>query len=775
MSKFGVSQPVRRVEDARLLTGAGQYMDDINLDHQTYGYMLRSPVAHARIKSIDTSAAQVLPGVLLILTATELAAEQANIPLPCVIPLQNRDGSERADPKRLVLPDDKVRHVGDNIAFIVAETLAAAKDAAEAIAIDFDELDAVSDSSKALAAGQPLAHDEVPSNQAFDWGFGDADKTAAAFAQAAHISTLELINNRVIVNAMETRGVLAAYDSDSGKMTVHTCTQGGWMLKDFLVDVLHTEADKVRVITPDVGGGFGMKAMIYPELALTAVAARKLGRPVKWIGERSDAFLSDNMGRDHVTTAELAFDEDHHITGMRVETTANMGAYLSLFAPFIPTEAALKVLPGVYDVKNLHYRVLGVLTHTTPVDAYRGAGRPESIYVIERLIEQAARELGVDGSELRRRNFIPPTAMPFTTAAGEVYDTGDFAKVMDAALKQADWAGFAARQQQAQQQGRRRGIGMCYYIESTMGEPSETATIQFTADGMVNVLVGTQTNGQGHATAYAQILSDKLGVPFDKVRTVQGDTDLIAAGGGTGGSRSVTAEGWAINDAGDTVIERGKHYAAQELEAAVADIEFSTGQFTIAGTDRKIDIMTLADKARTMSEPPAGYEGGLDATATIEVGAWTFPNGCHIAEVEIDEDTGTTEVVAYSVVDDFGHLINPMLVEGQVHGGVVQGLGQALMEHAIFDDNGQLLSGSFMDYCMPRADNMPELSFSNVVVPCKTNPMGMKGCGEAGSVGSCGAVINAIIHALHDLGVERVDMPATPEKIWQLIHTRQAA
>ncbi|MFO1351790.1 MAG: xanthine dehydrogenase family protein molybdopterin-binding subunit [Gammaproteobacteria bacterium] len=727
------------------------------------------------MQSLDTGKARKAPGVLAILTGAELEQTGNNPRLPCAIPLDNRDGTPRADPKRPALAIDKVRYVGDPLAFVVAESLAAAKDAAELIEFEFEDLPAVADTAAADTAGQPLVHDDVSHNLVFDWGFGDAKAVEAAFAKAAHITKLELVNNKVIVNSMETRGVIADYDAKAGKLTVHSGTQGGWIMKDFLANgVLKTTPDNVRLLTPaDVGGGFGMKAMIYPELVLAVLASRQLQRPVKWVGERSDAFISDNMGRDHVTTAELAFDRDHKIVGMRVETTANMGAYLSLFAPFIPTMAAIKVLPGVYDVKTLHYRVKGVLTHTVPVDAYRGAGRPESIYVMERLIEKAARELKVDRAELRRRNFIPPAAMPFKTTAGEVYDTGEFAKVMDKALQQADWAGIGKRQREARQHGKRRGIGMCYYIESTMGDPMEHATVRFTADGAVEVLVGTQNNGQGHETAYAQILHEKLGVPFDKVRVVQGDTDAIKSGGGTGGSRSVTAEGWAISDASAKVIERGKHYAAQELETAVADIEFGGGQFRVAGTDRGIGIMGLALKAKQMQQQPKGYEGGLDAAASVEVKAWTFPNGCHIAEVEIDDDTGVVSVANYSVVDDFGRLINPMLVEGQVHGGVVQGIGQALMEHAVYDDNGQLLTGSFMDYCMPRADNMPAITFSNVEVLCKNNPMGMKGCGEAGSVGSCGAVINAIIDALADLGVDRIDMPATPLKVWQTIQARK--
>ena len=776
MSRFGVSQPVRRVEDARLVTGSGRYMDDLNLTNQAYGYVLRSQTAHAGIRSIDASAAKSAPGVLAVYTHQELTEANANIPLPCGIPLENRDGSERAEPQRLLLTNDKVRHVGDNLAFIVAESLSAAKDAAELIKLDLEELDTATETVTATAAGQPLVHDEVANNRVFDWHFGDENAINAAFSNAAHISKLELVNNRVIANAMETRGVAAELDDASGKMTIHANTQGGWLWLDFLAAALNMERDKIRVVTPDVGGGFGMKAMIYPELALTALAAKQLKRPVKWMGERSDAFLSDNMGRDHITTAELAFDSDQRIVGMRVNTIANMGAYLSLFAPFIPTMAALKVLPGVYDVKNLYYRVEGVMTHTTPVDAYRGAGRPESIYVIERIIDQAARELGVDCTELRRKNFIPANAMPFTTSAGEIYDTGEFAQVMDKALAQIDWQGFSQRKASSQQNGKRRGIGMCYYIESTMGDPFEHAAIRFAEDDAVEVVVGTQSNGQGHETVFAQILSQRLGVPFDSIRVIQGDTDLLPAGGGTGGSRSVTAEGWAIQEAADTVIERGKHYAAQELEAAVADIEFNraNGAFNITGTDRRIDVITLARQARVMAQQPAGFEGGLDAEVRVDIPAWTFPNGCHIAEVEIDPDTGIVDVVAYSVVDDFGNLINPLLVEGQVHGGVVQGLGQALMEQTVYDDGGQLLTGSFMDYCMPRADNMPAMQFSNVVVPCKNNPFGMKGCGEAGSVGSCAAVINAIIDALHDIGVNSVDMPATAEKIWQLMQQQAA-
>jgi carbon-monoxide dehydrogenase large subunit len=767
--KYGIGQPVRRVEDQRLITGQGRYTDDINLPGQAHGYVLRSPVAHARITRLDTSAAKTAPGVLLVLTGKELDAS-----IPCLIPMQNRDGSGRADPKHPILCTDEVNYVGDYVAFVVAETKEQAKDAAELIEVEYDELPAVADTAGALAKGAAQVHPEAAGNLAFDWHYGDEAAVQAAFAKAARVVKLELLNNRVICNAMEPRACVAEFDTAEGKLTVQTCTQGGWGHRDVLAANLGMAPEKVRVITPDVGGGFGMKAFFYPEYTMAAFAARELKRPVKWTGERGESFLSDTMGRDHVTTAEIGFDADHRILGLRVDLVANMGAYYYAFAPFIPTGAALKVLPGVYDVKALSYGVQGVFTNTVPVDAYRGAGRPESIYCIERLMDYAADELGVDPIELRRRNFIRPEQMPFTTAAGETYDTGDFARVMDACLKKADWAGIDKRRAEARARGRYRGIGLCYYIESTMGDPTEHASIRFEEDGSVSVLVGTQSNGQGHETAYAQVLHVRLGVPFEKIRIVQGDTDRIKAGGGTGGSRSLTAQGMAIADCSDIVIERGKAYAAQLFETASADIQFGDGTFRVAGTDREIGIMELAGKARAMA-PIAGMEGGLDADATTKLNAWTFPNGCHIAEVEIDPDTGITGIVNYNIVDDFGVVLNPLLVEGQVHGGIVQGIGQALLEGAVYDEGGQLLTGSFMDYTMPRADNMPSFHFSTVEVPCKNNALGVKGCGEAGSVGSPAAVINAIVDALFELGVRHVDMPATPEKVWRLVQVRKKA
>jgi carbon-monoxide dehydrogenase large subunit len=737
--------------------------------------VLRSPEAHARIVSIDASAARAAPGVLAVITGADVASFGAN-ELPCLIPMENRDGSAGKAPLRPVLAVDRVRHVGDHVAFVIAETQAQARDAAELIEVDYETLDGIADTRSAAAGGQPLVHDDVPDNLAFDWEFGERAATESAIDGAAHVVEIEIVNNRLVANSMEPRAVVADYDAGGDELTLHCCTQGGWLWLDPICQVMGMAREKIRVLTPDVGGGFGMKAFFYPEYALACWASRQLRRPVKWTAERSaDGFVSDVMGRDHVTRARLGLDADHGIVGLEVETTANLGAYVNLFAPFIPTGAALKVLPGVYDVKAMVYRVKGVLTNTTPVDAYRGAGRPESIYLMERLIDKAARQLGEEPSELRRKNFIRPEQMPFKTTAGEIYDSGDFSRVMDACLKEGDVAGFAARKAESESHGRRRGLGISYYIESTMGDPTEMARIQFEDDGTVGIVVGTQSNGQGHATAYAQVLVDRLGVPFEQVRLIEGDTRALKAGGGTGGSRSLTAEGLAIREASEIVIERGKHYAAQEFETAVADIEFSReeGAFQVTGTDRRIGIMDLAAKSRSMT-PPDGDAAGMDAEATAEIAQYTFPNGCHLAEVEIDAETGVIEIVRYTAVDDFGVVVNPMLVAGQVHGGVVQGIGQALYEHAVYDDSGQLVSGSFMDYCMPRADNIPAMAVSTVEVPCTTNPMGIKGCGEAGSVASPAAVINAVIDALGDLGVTEIDMPATPEVIWKTL-SRQAA
>ncbi|NBB71298.1 MAG: molybdopterin-dependent oxidoreductase [Alphaproteobacteria bacterium] len=768
MAKFGSGQPVKRIEDVRFVTGRGRYTDDIDLDGQLYGVVVRAPFAHGRLTDLDVEAARSAPGVHAVFTGADLDAADANR-LPCLIPLKNRDGSSRADPGRPVLASDQVRFAGEGLAFVVAASVAEAKDAADLVAFDFDEEPAVASTTAAIAAEVTL-HASAPGNRAFDWQYGDDAGLDAAFADAAHVTRLDLVNNRLVANPMETRAIVADWRAEENKLDVQVCSQGVWMLRDiFAAHVLHLPPEQVRVRTADVGGGFGMKVFFYPEYAMAAFAAHRLGRAVKWTAERSESFLADAGGRDHVTTAEMAFDADHRIIGMRVHTLANMGAHLSQFGPVIPTGAALKVLPGVYDVKRLVSRVEGVFTNTPPVDAYRGAGRPESIYCVERLIEKAARELGVERSELRRRNMIAADAMPFTTAAGQTYDSGDFAEVMARAKARADWDGFAARRRPAP--GKRRGIGMCCYIEATMGNPNERADIRFEDDGTVAVAVGTQSNGQGHETAYAQVLADKLDLPFERIRIVQGDSDRIPTGGGTGGSRSLTAQGVAIRHAADAVIDKGKRYAARELEAAPTDITFAGGAFTVVGTDRKVALLDLAAVAKTMPAEDDGDGHGLDAVAAIKLDGWSFPNGCHIAEVEIDEATGVTRVVRYTIVDDFGTVVNPLLVAGQVHGGTVQGIGQALLEHTVYDEAGQLQSGSFMDYTMPRADDVPLFDVSTFDgAPCANNEMGVKGCGEAGSVGSCAAVINAVIDALADLGVREIDMPATPEKVWAALH-----
>ncbi|MBL4907645.1 MAG: xanthine dehydrogenase family protein molybdopterin-binding subunit [Sneathiella sp.] len=773
MVKFGVNQSVDRVEDHRLITGNGQYTDDITLENQAFGYMLRSPVAHGKILSVDLEEAKQAPGVIDIITGGELEADDAN-ELPCMIPIKNRDGSGRADPGHPVLATNEVKYVGDNIAFIIAETLSQAKDAAELINVDFEEKDAVVDTATAAGAGQPQVHADAPNNTVFDWEQGSETEVNDIFSAATHVTSVDLINNRVIVNSMEPRGLIADWDNTAEKMTVHMGTQGGWVLKSLLAGkILHIPEDNLRVITPDVGGAFGMKLFFYSECAVTVWASRKIGRPIKWMGERSDAFLSDTQGRDHATTAELAFDADHNILGMRVKTHANLGAYLSTFGPMIPTMAAVKVLPGVYDIPALHYHVVGVFTNTVPVDAYRGAGRPEAIYVIERLMDVAAMELGLEPEEIRRRNFIPVEAIPYKTATGCVYDSGEFERVMDKALENSNWSDFETRRAQSEANGKIRGKGMCFYIEATAGNPTETATIRFEDNDIVTLAVGTQSSGQGHSTAYAQVLAERLGVPFENIRIIQGDTDKIKAGGGTGGSRSLTTQGPAIHAASDEVIDKGMQLAGHFLEAAVADIEFSAedgGTFSIAGTDRKIGILEMAQRARGLGQLPEGLEEGLDSEASFTVEAFTYPNGCHIAEVEVDPLTGAIDVVRYIIVDDFGTIVNPALVRHQVIGGVGQGIGQALTENTVYADDGQLLTGSFMDYGMPRADDIPlDLLYETIEVPCTMNPMGVKGCGEAGCIAAPPAIINATIEALKDRGISHIDMPATPLKVWNLL------
>ena len=773
MTKFGLAQSIRRVEDPRLLLGRGRYTDDILLPGMLHGIVLRSPHAAAKIIRIDTKAAASVEGVKAIYTGADFRADGIG-PMPCAAPVQNRDGSNMADPPHPALVEGAARYVGDPVAFVVADTPAAARDAAELITVDYDVQPSITDLAAAMESGAPLVWPEAANNIVFDWGLGDKAATDALFASAAHVTRLTVVNNRVIVASMEGRASIVDYDAATGRWVLYANTQGGWLIKNLIGGVFQTEPANFRVITPDVGGGFGMKAFLYAEHVLVCYAARKLGRPVKWTSDRAEAFLSDTQGRDNITLGELAIDKDGKFLALRTRNVANMGAYLSTFAPYIPTLAGGAVLSGVYGFQQIYANVLGVFTHTAPVDAYRGAGRPESNYLLERLVDAAARELGIDRVELRRRNMIPASAMPHKTPVGKTYDTGDFAMVLDAALKQMDYAGFATRRAEAAQRGKRRGIGLAYYLEVTMGDPTERAEIRFADDGFVDLYVGTQSAGQGHETAYVQITSQRLGIDAEKIRVRQGDTDTIPVGGGTGGSRSLYSEGQAILLTADTVIDKGKQAAAEVLEAAAADIEFDDGQFTIVGTDRGIDIIALA---ATQRQKAAKGEQAitLDAAEVATVAEHTFPNGCHMAEVEVDPETGVVDIVRYGVSDDFGKTVNPMIVRGQVHGGVAQGLGQALLERTSYDAaSGQLLTGSFMDYALPRADDLPDIEVDLLEVPSGSNPLGVKGAGEAGSVGSPPALINAIIDALSVDGVTHIDMPTTPETVWQALAKKAA-
>ena len=765
MTKFGVAQPVRRVEDPRLLLGHGRYTDDITPEGALHAILLRSPHAAATIRSIDSTTAKSLPGVHGIYTGADLEHDGIG-GIPCAIPLKNSDGSKRADVPHPALAQGAVRHVGDPVALIVAETPQQARDAAEAIEVDYETHESVTDLALAMEPGQPQVWPGVPHNVVFDWDTGDKAQVATLFDQAHHVTRLTVINNRVIVNSMEARAATAEYDAATGKWTLTTNTQGGWGIKGMLAGtVFKVPAESFRVITPDVGGGFGMKLFLYAEHVLVCYAARKLGRPVRWASERSEAFLSDTHGRDNITQGELALDKDGRFLAMRTRNVAGMGAYLSNFAPFIPTGAGTKVLASVYGFQAIHAHVIGVFTNTVPVDAYRGAGRPESNYLVERLIDTAANEIGMDRIAIRRLNMVQPGAMPYLSAMKQTYDSGDFGRVLDAALEKMDWNGFPARQAESARHGRKRGIGMAYYLEATGGADNERAEMRFSPDGFLDVYVGTQSTGQGHETAYVQLTADQLGIDGEKIRIIQGDTDSIPTGGGTGGARSLYSEGQAILITAASVIEKGKQAASEALEAAAVDIVFENGRFSVTGTDRGMDILALA--AHQHGRPGATQ---LDAAEIAKISVHTFPNGCHMAEVEVDPDTGSIHVARYIVCDDVGKAVNPMIVRGQVHGGVAQGVGQAFMERTSYDPaSGQLLSGSLMDYALPRASDLPDIEVDLIEVPCLSNPLGVKGAGEAGAVGSPPAVINALVHALNG---KAIDMPATPERVW---HALQAA
>jgi len=769
----GIGQAVLRKEDTALVRGQGRFTDDIDLPNQAHAVMVRSHHAHGVIRRIDTDAARGMPGVLAVYTGADLADYGTLKP---AVKFPNRDGSEMRQPPRPALPTDKVRFVGDPIACVVAETVQQAKDAAEAVVAEINPLPVVTETSAAIRSGAPLLYDEAPDNLALDYHYGDADKVAAALARAYHVTKVTLVNSRVVVNAMEPRSAIGTYD-DAG-WTLRSGSQGVMGMKRMLMDILGEPADKVHVLTFNVGGSFGMKAAVYPEYVCILHAARALGRPVKWTDERSGSFVSDNHGRAQVQTAELALDGQGRFLALRLTGYADLGAYLGAMAPQPPTLNIVRNAASLYRTPLIEVSTKCVLTNTTFVSPYRGAGRPEGNYFMERVIDVAAAEMGIDRVELRRRNQIKPSELPYKAASGATYDSGDFPAVMKRALELADWKGFRARKRESRKRSKLRGIGVGCYLEVTAPANKEMGGIRFEADGTVTILTGTLDYGQGHASPFAQVLGEKLGIPFDRIRLVQGDSDQLLAGGGTGGSRSMMNSGAAIVEAAAKVIEQGKAIASIELEAAVADIEFTDGRFVVAGTDRAIGIIALADLIRGGLELPADVPHSLDVSHVSDGVPAAFPNGCHVAEVEIDPETGISEVLKYTSVNDFGTVINPLLVEGQVHGGVVQGIGQALTEHTVYDADGQLLSGSYMDYALPRAGHAPEFIVVNHPVPAKTNPLGVKGCGEAGCAGGLASVMNAVVDALSEYGIRHIDMPATPKRVWEAIQEakrRQAA
>ena len=770
LSKFAIGQPVPRTEDPTLVRGEGRYTDDIIRPDQVYAVMVRSSVAHGVIRGIDTAAAKAMPGVLGVYTAADLTAYG---PLKCALPLKSRNGDPLKVSPRQALATDKVRFVGDPVAYVVAKTIVQAKDAAEAVALDIEPLPAVTIASEGAKPGAPQLYADIPGNIALDYHYGDSEKTAAAFATAAHVVKLAMRNTRLVVNAMEPRAAIGEFEQTSGRWVLHSCSQGAFGMKTALVDILGVPADKVRVLTGNVGGSFGMKAAVYPEYICILHAARALGRPVKWTDDRSGSFVSDHHGRDHEVTGELALDKDGHFLALRFTGYGNMGAYLNPVSPLMPTLNAVKNTASVYRTPLIEVSSKCVYTNTTLVSAYRGAGRPEGNYYVERLIDIAAGDMGIDRIELRRRNLVRPKEMPYAAASAMTYDSGDFPAVLKHAVALSDFRGFNKRKRESKKRGKLRGLGLGCFLEVTAPPNKEMGGIRFEPDGSVTIITGTLDYGQGHAAPYAQVLSSQLGIPFEKIKLLQGDSDELIVGGGTGGSRSITATGTALVEASAKVVEKGKQIAAHALEASAGDIEFKAGRFAIAGTDRSIGIMELAEKLRAGLKLPDGTPATLDVKHASEPIPSAFPNGCHVAEVEIDPQTGVTNVVKYSAVNDFGTVINPLLVDGQTHGGVMQGIGQALMENTVYDADGQLLTGSYMDYAMPHAHDAPEIITENHPVPAKSNPLGTKGCGEAGCAGALTSVMNAIADALAEYGIRHIDMPASPARVWQALQEAQ--
>lgn len=773
LQKFGVGQPVRRKEDDTLVRGKGKYTDDISLPGQVYAWIVRSSHAHGLIKNIDTTAARTMPGVLGIWTGKDFANAGYN-PYTTGVPLKNRDGSPILQTNRLPLMTDKVRFVGDPVAIVVGTTLSQARDAAEAVTIDIEPLPSVTSAEDASKPGAPQLYDHIPNNVALDYHSGDTAALDAAFAKALHITRLNIVNTRLAVVAMEPRAALASYDKATQRFTIEVPTQGVVGNRTSLAKTMNVPREKMHLLTHNVGGSFGMKNANYPEYACILHAAKELGRPVKWTDERSTSFLSDNHGRAQDVRCELALAADGSFLGVRVRGYGNLGAYIAGVSPLPLSLNIGKNINSVYRMPLIGVDIKCVLTNTTLMGAYRGAGRPEANYFMERLIDHAADEMGIDRLTMRKRNFIKPTQIPYAAANGFTYDSGDFPGVFNKAVDQADLAGFAKRRRESRKRGKLRGIAVGSYLEVTAPPSVELGKIVFEADGTVTVITGTLDYGQGHAAPYAQVLAAQLGLPFDAIKLQQGDSDVVHTGNGTGGSRSITASGTAIFEASQLVIQKGKQAAAHVLEASEGDIEFARGRFTIAGTDRGIDIMELASKLRT-AKMPEGVPSSLDVDHTTQGIPSTFPNGCHVAEVQIDPDTGVVQVINYSGVNDFGTVINPMLVAGQIHGGVAQGIGQALMECVTYDESGQPLTGSFMDYAMPRAGDIPSMTLGDHPSPTTSNPLGTKGCGEAGCAGSLATIVNAVLDALSDEGVTSIDMPLTSEKVWRAIQDGRKA
>ena len=781
----GIGAPVRRREDPRLLTGAGRYVDDIVRPGQLYAALVRSPLAHARIAGIDAGEALRAPGVVAVYTGADLAADDVG-GLPCGWQVHSKDGSPMVEPPHPPLVTDRARHVGDCVAVVIADSRAGAKAAAQQVEVDYAELPVVVSCADAVREGAPAVWDEAPDNTCFDWEIGDRAATDAAFERAAHRVGIELENQRLVPNAMEPRAAIGEYDAHSDETTLYTTSQNPHVTRLLMGNfVLKIPEHKLRVVAPDVGGGFGSKIFHYAEEAIVTWAARKLGRPVKWTAERSESFVSDAQGRDHVSRAELALDAEGRVLGLRVSTVANLGAYLSTFGPAVPTYLYGTLLAGCYATPAIYCEVRGVFTNTVPVDAYRGAGRPEAAYLLERLVDKAARQLGMDRVEIRRRNFIPPDAFPYQTPVALEYDTGDYGATLDLALEAADWKGFESRREEARGRGALRGIGISTYVEACGIAPSavagslgaraglyESAVVRVHPTGSVTVFTGSHSHGQGHETTFAQIASERLGVPIEQVEVRHGDTAQVPFGMGTYGSRSLAVGGSALVRALDKVVEKGRKIAAHQLEAAEADVEFEAGQYRVVGTDRSTGFGDVAFAAYVPHDYPIEeLEPGLEETAFYDPKNFTFPGGCHVCEVEIDPETGVVRVVRVTVADDVGRVINPMIVDGQIHGGLAQGIGQALLEQCRYDEDGQLVTGSFLNYCMPRAADFPSFDVGLHVTPCTHNPLGAKGVGEVGSIGVPPAVINAVLDALAPRGVEDIQMPATPERVWRALRT----